>query len=504
MFGMMVGTATASIPEIILMANWLIEGNFKEKWNQLKSNKVFWAIICIYLLHIISLLYSQNINFAINDLKIKLPMLTLPIVYFSTNVLTKKEFTFSLICFIGGTFANTIWCYVYSYFLNSIENVRDVSRFMSHIRLGMFINMAIIFCWYLQNKAKQIIYKLFFLTLIVYFILSFIGLGLTAGIGFFSIIMILFIINLFKNNASKIKLITSLIILILCILLSLNYFLRFKANYFIVKNNPINYKLEKTKLGNVFYHDSTHQVENGFVVNMNVNQFEVQNYWNKKFSNDSFNISLQHNLTKFYVLSRYLASKGLTTEASSIDKLTTNDFVNIQKNITNVNYNNWNFIEKRLYELIWDITEFKNGANINGHSFSLRLHYWRVAINLIKQNFLIGIGIGDVTDKIKETYNKTNILLNDEWKLRPHQQFLTITVGLGIVGLIVFIISLFYPLIVLRKQLHTIYVLFFIILICSFLFEDTLETLAGVCYYAVFNSIFLSYYSKKNNTQFIQ
>jgi hypothetical protein len=498
MFGMMVGTVTASIPEIILMANWLIEGNFNEKWKQLKSNKVFWAIISIYLLHIISLFYSQNLNFAINDLKIKLPMLTLPIVYFSTTVLSKKEFTFSIICFIGGTFINTTWCYIYSYLLNSIDNVRDVSRFMSHIRLGMFINMAIIFCWYLQNTANQIIYKIIFLTLITYFILSFIGLGLTAGIGFFTIIVFIFIINLFKNKVSKIKLISSLVTIIISIFLSLNYFLNFKTNYFVVKNNPINFKLEKTKLGNVFYHDSTHQVENGFVVNMNVNQFEVQNYWNKKYLNDTFNINLRHNLTRYYVLSRYLASKGLATEASSIDKLTPNDILYIQKNITNVNYNNWNFIEKRFYELIWDITEFKNRANINGHSFSMRLYYWRVALHLIKHNYLIGIGIGDVTDKIKETYNQTNILLNNEWKLRPHQQFLTITVGLGIIGLIIFIISLFYPLITLRKQLHTIYILFFIILISSFLFEDTLETLAGVCYYAVFNSILLSYYSKKN------
>lgn len=498
MFGLMVGTVTASIPEIILMANWLIEGGFKEKWKLLKSNKVFWAIISIYLLHIISILYSQNLNFALNDLKIKLPMLTLPIVYFSTKVLTEKELYISIICFIAGTFTNTIWCYIYSYVLNSINNVRDVSRFMSHIRLGMFLNLAIVFCWYLKNKSNQTIYKLIYYLLIIYFIISFVGLGLSAGIGFFIIILFSFMISLFKKNISKIKLVTGIIFLMISIIFSINYFIRFKKNYFTIKNVAINYRLDKTKLGNIFYHDSTHQVENGYIVNMNINQNELQYYWNKKFNNDTFNINLKHNLSTFYVLCRYMASKGLTSEAESLNNLTSSDIKNIQNKITNVNFKNWNFIEKRFYELIWDITEFKNGANINGHSFSLRLQYWRAAIQLIKHNCIIGVGIGDVTDKIKETYNNTNTLLNDEWKLRPHQQFLTITVGLGIIGLIFFIYSLFYPLFALKKQIKSTYVLFFIILISSFLFEDTLETLAGVCFYAIFNSILLSYYYFKS------
>jgi hypothetical protein len=46
---------------------------------------------------------------------------------------------------------------------------------------------------------------------------------------------------------------------------------------------------------------------------------------------------------------------------------------------------------------------------------------------------------------------------------------------------------------VLRKQLPVIYFVFMVLTLVSFLFEDTLETIAGICFYAVFNSVMLSY-----------
>jgi hypothetical protein len=503
MFGMMVGTATASIPEIILMSNWLLEGQFKQKWNQLKSNKIYWSLIAIYLLHLLSVIYSNNLSDAINDLRVKLPLFVLPTVYFCTQSLSKKELHMALICFIGGVFANTAWCYVFSFVIHQLETVREVSRFMSHIRLGLFVNLAILCAIYLMSELQSIKLKIVLVILIAYFTCMLMALALTAGIGFLGLIIALGSIILIVKKIQRKYVLIGLTILIISILFVGENLMRFKQELSTIKESPSNLKLEKTKAGNYFRHDSSHQIESGFIVNMNVNYEEVQNTWNQRYPNDTFNIPQQYNLKRFYILSRYFSSKGLPGEAHSFNLLSEKDYNNILNNVPNPTYPSWNSMKKRFYELVWDITEYQHGANINGHSFSMRLHYWEVALSQIKKKWLFGYGIGGVNQSMQEGYTSFKTQLDKNWQLRPHQQFLTITLGLGLVGLLFFITSLIYPMMVLRKQLPVIYFVFMVLTLVSFLFEDTLETIAGICFYAVFNSVMLSYIyfnSKQNIT----
>jgi O-antigen ligase len=82
-------------------------------------------------------------------------------------------------------------------------------------------------------------------------------------------------------------------------------------------------------------------------------------------------------------------------------------------------------------------------------------------------------------------------VLEQRWRLRAHNQYLSIAIGMGLVGLIWFLFTLFYPLLKLNMHANFLYVSFFAIAIISFLTEDTLETQAGVTFFAAFNSYFL-------------
>jgi hypothetical protein len=57
--------------------------------------------------------------------------------------------------------------------------------------------------------------------------------------------------------------------------------------------------------------------------------------------------------------------------------------------------------------------------------------------------------------------------------------------------LIWFLFTLFYPMIRLNKIHDFLYITFFIVAAVSFFTEDTLETQAGVTFYAFFNSFLL-------------
>jgi len=92
-----------------------------------------------------------------------------------------------------------------------------------------------------------------------------------------------------------------------------------------------------------------------------------------------------------------------------------------------------------------------------------------------------------------------NSPLSKDSRLRAHNQYLSIAVAFGIVGLVWFLITLFYPIFLCGKSKSYLYVSFLLIAIVSFLTEDTLETQAGVTFYAFFNSFLLFIYSPKKN-----
>jgi hypothetical protein len=84
-----------------------------------------------------------------------------------------------------------------------------------------------------------------------------------------------------------------------------------------------------------------------------------------------------------------------------------------------------------------------------------------------------------------------NSPLTAEWRLRSHNQFLAIGTAFGIIGLIWFLIALFYPLFLKEYRIDYFYFLFIVIAVLSMLTEDTLESQAGVTFFAFFNSLFL-------------
>lgn len=486
-FGMMLGAVPTSIPQFIVVINWILEGNFKTKWQRLKSSKVFWILLLVFLIHVIGVIYSHNLKDALQDLQIKVPLLLLPVVFFSTKPPSLKELHFIIYSFLVGCVVNTIWCFMYSFMLHQTDTIRNVSRFMSHIRFGMYLNMAICCCVYFCIKLKDILQKITFLMLGFYFVFTLYALGLASG--FFNLIVLAFIFGLifiFKQQL-KFKLI-AFVILTASAFLLLNYVKGIYNSQYTLNKSESSKKLTQNSI------DELSQMENGNFVFMNVKNNELQQQWQKHFYADSFNFAPQfHNINRYYVLLRYLTSKGLTKDSVGVSKLNPEDLNAIKNNTTNYLYPNWGYLHKRIYELVNEYDELKHHRNVNGHSLTMRLYFWKAAFEIIKNNPIIGVGTGDVQDELNYTYTKINSPLTEEWQKRPHNQFITITVAFGFVGLIIFLMSLFYPLIKLRKQLFVLYFPFFILLISSFILEDTLESQAGMAFYVTFNSLFLSF-----------
>ena len=59
---------TTSVFQIVLLANWMTEGRFGEKWSVFRGRKSLWLILSIYLVFLVGLTYTSDFTYAFHDL----------------------------------------------------------------------------------------------------------------------------------------------------------------------------------------------------------------------------------------------------------------------------------------------------------------------------------------------------------------------------------------------------------------------------------------------------
>ena len=76
--GLSVSKPLVALGQYSLFALWLYDGSILKKITDFLKNKTVLALTSIYFLSLVGLLYSEDLNFAIDDLRRKLPLFALP------------------------------------------------------------------------------------------------------------------------------------------------------------------------------------------------------------------------------------------------------------------------------------------------------------------------------------------------------------------------------------------------------------------------------------------
>ncbi len=489
----MFGAVPTSIPQIILGANWLLEKNFYNKWLQVKHNKFFWIALGFYAMHLLGMVYTTDINSGLNDLRIKMPLFALPIVLFTTQVLSEKEFKWLFKFFFLSVVVSSVCCFIVylGYTKKVIVDVRQASVFMSHIRFSLYIAFAIIAMMYYVMSGIKTIYKLILLGSICWLLCFMFEMQMATGFVILLIVScVLSVVLFFKKLSRFIAVILSGVLLIGII--SLLFIAKTSLMMFDEqKGNSANKLLSINANGRSYLQDTIYGLaENGNLIGININYQELNNEWNKR-SKHSFDKVTTSGVEIRYCALRYLASKGYTKDSLGISLLTNEDILNIENGITNYKYTNQNGFAKRWSDLVWEYTKYKRNENPSGHTVTMRLEFWKTSLFIIDQNLWFGVGTGDAQLSFDKAYEITKSKLTKDWHLRSHNQYLAIMVAFGIFGFMYFLVYLFYPVVFFRKQLHNLFWPFFLIALISFTTEDTLGTQAGVTFFALYFFMFI-------------
>lgn len=494
-----------------LVLVWLVDaltppfkgvGGIKTKLSRFWHNKAAVLLVAFYLMHVVGLLWTSDFEYALKDLRVKLPILVMPFVLSSMPPLDRKRFDFVMLVYVLSVFIATLFSSV-SYWRHDYEDVREISHFISHIRfcLNIVFSMAVIGYYIFKMRVPRGN--------------GVPGFGVKVAVNQF---LMWFIWLWFAYQIYIFESLTGYVILAAVVLVSAVYaFLRWQKAWGwriaiaallvavavtgalvvwhemkpLLKVEPVDFATleKKTAQGNDYWHDTIHNpVEDGKYVGLYYCRKELQEAWQQRSAlplNDSAGMMLEP------TLARYLTSKGLRKDAQGVMALTDEDIHNIEQGVAN--YNNWQHpgLRARLSSTLFEYGLYRKYNNPNGGSLSQRVEFTRASLHLIGQHPWFGVGTGDVPQAFSQAYDEIHSPLQEEYRFRAHNQYLAIVVAFGLVGLAFFLFVLFYPWFASRNNHTYLYLVFFCIMLLSMFPEDTLETQAGATLFAFFMALLL-------------
>lgn len=375
--------------------SWAFSKNLPIKLNALFRNKWFLLILAFYILHVLGLLYSQNLHEGKLDLQTKLSLIVLPIVFFSSENSIRKRKGLLTGAYVVSVIAAAVLCFLMSFY-KAYQNAGDEGGLNFDVygiyTKGQFLTMFL-------NGHSYLNYG---------FLSHFIH------------------VNYF-----------SMYIALAIYLVYLRVFNEGHSGRFILSLASILFMLFTLLLL---------QSRSGLIAIFAVIVFESALQLKKP----------GNRLLKACVI----ASIGLILLVSVLN---TQRF-------------------RLLLSGIVDRTEIKDDR--------IRLVLWAQSVPLIKENFLIGVGTGDVRDTYQGKY-KSLIMIGDQEKyLNYHNEYIETQVRLGISGLLILLALIFSPFY--RKNnygANRLLIGFTLIIAVSFFFESMLVRLNGVVFFALFYSL---------------
>jgi len=453
--------------------------DFKET---LKKKKSLLFLIVFFLYYCLSTIWSSNLLMSTQDIVSKLNLIIIPIALIIKPIDSKwleRLFTIFIWAVVGTSVYNFIH---FQFFTSTNRDIRALSLFVSHIRFSLFIcfSIGLIFrkFFFITNSWWHILYFTFFTWLLFYLYTSEVLSGILALLGGG---LLCFLIGIFRHSKKYRPIYFIGLVLIMSSIFMFGLYINkysLTSKFFAKSHSTF------TKLGNVYTHDTlSKEMENGNYIYSFICTKEIDSVWSK-ISTSPLDEKNSNGYPRRIVLYRYLSSKGLPKDAYGLRKLTKEDLLAIYRGIPSILEKNKGIISK----IDFYIKNFNLNKNPNGNSVLQRIEYWRVGSSIFFDHPIFGVGIGDYKSAFAEEYEKKESLLSLENRLETHQQFLSVLIATGCIGGIVFALIFYFYII--QTSTNPLAIYFIGIILASFLVEDTLTTLAGMSFFALFYTLF--------------
>jgi len=219
-----------SVAQFLLLGFWIFEGadytksesvsrvifhNLKRKFLMVVINPVLLIFIAVYFFHALGLLYSTDLEYGLKDLRVKLPLLTFPVMIATSSPLNSKRMNVVLLFFALSVFTGSLISTVV-YLTGNLGDPREMSIFISHIRFSLFVAFSIyILIGFVRfNSFMSRTYNIIFLGMALWLFIFLLILKSSTGL-IITVILFMTIVSLSALNNKSLMIPGTLIILLI-------------------------------------------------------------------------------------------------------------------------------------------------------------------------------------------------------------------------------------------------------------------------------------------------
>jgi O-antigen ligase len=429
---------------IIMILNWLVDGRFIRRIPGIFKDRscfLIFSFASLYLLYVIGLLYTENMAYAKFDLEVKLSLFIFPFL-FATSDLN----------FAKGTF--------------------------SEKRIAAIVYCLLLF---LTTWLQRTEYGILFFTVLTWIMLF----------------GILFIFSDMLVPSYPVRKQITASFVAGCLIGSLILLLHAASRYLYLDDHGSFYYWPLSWI----FHPSYYSMYLDFAITALalelLNSKQVYRLWGK--------VLMSVLLLYFIILIFLLGSKSGLLVLAALALLLVLYQVFVRKKFwmgivvlavsilafyCGVNF--FSYTAERVNLSLGSISNQQGSALDKENSINTRLEIWKDSWQIIKKNWLFGVGTGDVKDVLIEKYKKDHFVVGYKDRRNAHEQFLQTFIALGIVGFLILFAMIILPAWTALRHRHYLYFVFLVIFAINIMVESMLENQAGVIFYAFFNVFLFS------------
>ncbi|TLF46471.1 O-antigen ligase family protein [Maribacter aurantiacus] len=138
-----------------------------------------------------------------------------------------------------------------------------------------------------------------------------------------------------------------------------------------------------------------------------------------------------------------------------------------------------------------DYEQYGTSYSFETWSKTNRIYIWKSSAELFKNNFLFGVGTGDIQNELNNQYLMDGQEYLAKRNTNTHNQFLDFLIKFGILGFLGVIIFLWYFIKYALSGTDGFYLMFLVFVLLCMLTENILNRQLGIVFFFFFNSLFL-------------
>lgn len=481
-----------SLSQIILLANWLWEGiALRMAGNRFKlafTTAASAVFLSFFGLHLLGLAWTTDLKWGVDLCRILLPVLVFGLVLSTVPRFTAKELRHLLLLGAWSATASTLACLALRYQVLAIGQYRELSPFISHIRLSLMLcfSIAVLAHYWPKQAAMRVAHVVAVLWCLWFLdqLSSLTALPVLAGLALYAWVRLVRGKRTSWRNAAAVLMVAGMAV-------GAFFLATVWLSHCVDDPAQLQHLDVASAGGEVYYHDlHDPQVENGHYVWINVADKELKRTWERR-SKLSFDGKDSLGQPVRSTLIRYLASMNLRKDSTGVEALAPADVKRIEQGVTSVREGREGAMRARLEQVLYELDAYRTTGNPNGHSVTMRMEFQRVGLGIVREHWLAGVGTGDTQQAFNAAYEQEHSALLPRWRLRAHNEYLTLAISFGVFGLLWSLFSWWWPAWRNKAFGHPLFIAWGIIFLLSCFSEDTIETQPGATFFALYYALFV-------------